>query len=144
MLEDPLVGDQIGVRRSRDQIPRVVLQKSSMFFLYSCPPIRISKGTTEDLRNRRQRGRGEERGLPEAELHTGNHAMLVDDEGAPAQRPWAGAAHRCWAAVAEQVRRAVCTHGRRATPVEEAAPSVKEESRQVPPGWRPEWPDCAG
>ena len=71
-----------------------------MLFFHSRPPIGVGEGATEGLRDRRQGSRGEERRLPEAELRTSDHAMLVDDgnhrHGSLGQGRGAGADGRWW------------------------------------------------
>jgi len=94
VLEDPLPDDHIVMWRARNQIPGVIPQEGSMLFFHSRPPIGVGEGATEGLRDRGQWRRGEESRLPEAELRTGDHAMLVDDgdhrHGSLRQRRCAG------------------------------------------------------
>ena len=52
VLEDPLAGDDISPRGARNEVPSVVLQERPMFFFHSSPPIGVSKGDAEGLRNR--------------------------------------------------------------------------------------------
>lgn len=47
VLENPLPGDDVGSGRTKNQIPGVILQEGSMFFLHSRPPIWIGKGAME-------------------------------------------------------------------------------------------------
>jgi hypothetical protein len=54
VFEDPLAHDNVGMSWARNQLPSLVLEKGSMFFLHSSSPIEIGKGATEGLRNRGQ------------------------------------------------------------------------------------------
>jgi hypothetical protein len=44
VLEDPLIGDNIGVAGARNQVPSVVGHESGVLFLHSCLPMRIGEG----------------------------------------------------------------------------------------------------
>ena len=42
VLEDPLVGDDVGTRRSRDEAPCAIVDERLVFIGHSCTPIWIS------------------------------------------------------------------------------------------------------
>jgi hypothetical protein len=64
MLKDSLVGDDIGPRRPRNQVPRVVIQQSLILLLHSATPMGVHECTTDRGWDRRQcRGSGDGREL---------------------------------------------------------------------------------
>jgi hypothetical protein len=47
VLEDPFVGDDVGVNRVRDKIPSVVDDQGSKFFFHGAAPVQIDEGGTD-------------------------------------------------------------------------------------------------
>jgi hypothetical protein len=47
VLENPLVGDDIGANGARDKIPGVVGDQGSKLILHGAAPVRIDKGGAE-------------------------------------------------------------------------------------------------
>ena len=52
VLEDPLVGDDVGPRGSRHEIPSVILQQGTVFLFHCSSPHGVGKSATEGLRYR--------------------------------------------------------------------------------------------
>jgi hypothetical protein len=64
VLEDPLVGDDIGPRRSRNQVPCDVRQQGLILLLHNTKPMGVCEHVTDRDRDRRQcRGSGDGREL---------------------------------------------------------------------------------
>ena len=77
VLEYPLVGDNIGLRRTWNQIPRVISQQSIEFLLHRLAPIGISKTPTIGARHGRQRSRVVDSRQSKASLPACHHGVLV-------------------------------------------------------------------
>jgi len=77
VLEDPLPRDNIGPRRTRQEILGVVLQESTVFFLHSGSPIGVSKSAMDGLWHWRERHGVVDGGHLVAALGTGAHRVLV-------------------------------------------------------------------
>jgi hypothetical protein len=59
MLEDPLTNDNIGPRRPKNQVPRVVRQQALVLLLHSVTPVGVRERATDRGGDRRQcRGSG--------------------------------------------------------------------------------------
>jgi hypothetical protein len=54
VLEDPLVGDNIGPRRPRNQVTRVVRQQGLILLLHSVMPVEVHERTMDRGRDQRQ------------------------------------------------------------------------------------------
>jgi hypothetical protein len=84
VLEDPLAGDDVGANRTRDKIPSVVGDQSSIFILHGMTPGQVGEGSADGGGHRREWRRGGGRQgefvgwQPEALLRLCGHRMRVD------------------------------------------------------------------
>ena len=79
MFKDPLVGDHVALRRSRNEIPCMVSHKSIIISFHCGTPIGISEGGMIRPRNRREWRSLIKHGQANASLAPRDHAVLVEN-----------------------------------------------------------------
>ena len=77
VLENPLASDDVGLRRSRHEVPSVILQESTVFFFHSRSPIGVSESATKGLGHCREGGGVVGGRHPIASLRPRAHSVLV-------------------------------------------------------------------
>jgi hypothetical protein len=95
VFENLFTCDNIGTTRAWNQVLSVVAHESSILFLHSHLPMRISEDGLNGLRDGRECGGDVELGLPEADNSSGPHQMWMNHgETGPhrsaARRHWLG------------------------------------------------------
>jgi hypothetical protein len=78
-LEHPLTGDDISARRSRNEIPSLILREGSNLLFHGGSPIWISKGGTVRLGYQRERHCVIQGRHVVTQLGACRHAVLIDD-----------------------------------------------------------------